>query len=217
MAYRKILILANSRKMNNRCIAGIDIERKIWIRPCYKDGKNGIPENVRLVDGNEPEILDIIKIPLLNIGIYKELQPENYVLDDGRWIKVGKAKIDDVKKYLEKDKILLNNKNATIDILDYLLIPSEKRKTLILIQAEVEFFPEQDFYGRKRFRANFIYRNNLYNLPVTDVKFENSFDYKYKYYGDCILTISQGLPYNNSCYKFVAGIIPLGRLTRRKI
>jgi len=65
---RTIIVLANSRKMTNRCIAGIDVSTKEWIRPCYESGESGIPWTVRQINGEEPQLLDIIKISVKKVG-----------------------------------------------------------------------------------------------------------------------------------------------------
>jgi hypothetical protein len=67
----KIICLANSKKNGDRCIAGIDICTEKWIRPVSKlqDGK--IPVNRSLVNGKEPQLLDILDIPLVVAGVNK--------------------------------------------------------------------------------------------------------------------------------------------------
>jgi hypothetical protein len=65
-----LICLANSRKHEERCIAGIHPATGHWIRPvsslCVNSGK--VPAKVRLIQGEEPALLDILDIPLKDDG-----------------------------------------------------------------------------------------------------------------------------------------------------
>ena len=68
---KKIVCLANSWKLNERCIAGIDISSGNWVRPVCdslypEDGR--VPRSVRLISDKEPKVLDILEIPLADTG-----------------------------------------------------------------------------------------------------------------------------------------------------
>ena len=57
----QIICLANSWKYGERCIAGIDLQTRSWIRPIYDRAQGGcVPRNVRRIDGKEPQILDVL-------------------------------------------------------------------------------------------------------------------------------------------------------------
>ena len=66
----QIICLANSFKFKERCIAGINPQTGKWIRPvCDRYPKDGrIPPDIRLIKGKEPELLDLLEIPLKNDG-----------------------------------------------------------------------------------------------------------------------------------------------------
>ncbi|MCJ7778229.1 MAG: hypothetical protein MUP16_07945 [Sedimentisphaerales bacterium] len=62
----RIICLANSYKHGGRCIAGIDQDTGKWIRP-VPDSKGGaVTSAMRLIDGKEPQILEIIEIPIVD-------------------------------------------------------------------------------------------------------------------------------------------------------
>jgi hypothetical protein len=89
----KIILLANSYKHQGRCIAGIELDTNRWIRPV--SANNSAIYNERFIDGisgNEPELLDILEIPVSDTGPDKGCQPENRLLTKGIWEKVGREK-----------------------------------------------------------------------------------------------------------------------------
>ena len=90
MERKTIVCLANSRKTSGRCIAGKIIESNQWIRPVSNRETEEISiEESRYKDGQTPNLLDIITIPIKE---YKPtlFQRENYLIDDGYyWGKKG--------------------------------------------------------------------------------------------------------------------------------
>ena len=67
MSYeKKIICLANSRKMSGRCIAGKEVlngHYSQWIRPVsHRDTGEISEEEQRFEDGDSPQVLDIISI-----------------------------------------------------------------------------------------------------------------------------------------------------------
>ena len=109
---KRIICLANSWKLKERCIAGIDIDTGKWVRPICdslypEDGR--VPESVRLVNGREPQLLDILEIPLADTGNNFGFESENLSVLKGDWHLTGRAlpyelstgqKINGVKKGL---------------------------------------------------------------------------------------------------------------------
>ena len=207
----EVIILANSKKKGNRCIAGIDIETNKWVRPCFGDGEEGIPWHVRRINNNEPAILDIVEIPLKTTGPNRDLQPENSYLGSGAWIKTGRAKIKDIAKYCVKGNVLFYNIQDRVPV-DYLRsLPTSKKESLTLIKAHVIFSTGASITGSKQIRATFKYGLQGYTLVVTDCEFRKGIESHSKKETDCILTISLGIPYekDDCCYKLVAGVIEL--------
>lgn len=207
---RNLIILANSRKMRNRCIAGIDPETGEWVRPVYEAGEQGVPWSVRQVDGAEPRLLDIVSIPLAGDGPHQDIQPENRRILKGVWKKVGEATVRQIAGYCQGEGLILHNAERRIHVDALRRIPEETRTSLCLVRAQVDFFTEGTYRG-KRVNARFEHDGNQYCVPVTDYEFERHFSAYMRRKANCLLTISMGTPYDrdNCCYKFVVGVIEL--------
>lgn len=205
-----LIILANSRKMGNRCITGIDVKSGEWIRPCFENGETGIPWNVRQVNGKEPQLLDILKISLADDGPHRDIQPENRNILPGSWEKVGKTTVNNVLRYCQKTNLILFNTSRRIHIDSLRTVPAQNKHSLFLIRAHVSFFTESSYRG-KRVNARFKHGANEYCIPVTDYEYERQFPAHSTAEAECLMTISLGMPYekDNCCYKFVAGIIEI--------
>ena len=96
MTVRKTIVcLANSRKHNGRCIAGVEIvdrRPEDWVRPVSSRAGAEVSEDERRYeDGSDPRVLDMIEIPLLDAAP-DGYQVENWTLDSDRyWVKKGRA------------------------------------------------------------------------------------------------------------------------------
>ena len=205
----RIVCLANSFKRNDRCIAGIDLETNRWVRP-IGEGDEGAIGRERLVNGAEPELLDILDIPIGPLAIDHGCQPENRVLESGRWRKLGEMSKRDVLGLVENtDSCLLHNRDKKVCLSEFgTTIPQSKWKSLQLIRVPNTRFQENQ-WGKKE--CLFNYKGTHYTLKTTYPNVEKYLGKK----GDFILTISMGGPYRRKqedelcCWKMVAGVIEL--------
>src|SRR5262245_39731237 len=90
---KKIVCLATSRKPGGRCVAGREIlEGGLggWIRPVSARSTAEINlEERQYENGGEPEILDILNIPMIG-ALSRVHQTENHMIDaDYYWTKEG--------------------------------------------------------------------------------------------------------------------------------
>ena len=96
MIVKRIVILANSIKNQNRCIAGRELWHAQgahrlgkWVRPVTSAGHGEIAlDQSTLTDGTQPAVMDIIDVPLLDYAD-DPTQPENWHLAVGKpWKRV---------------------------------------------------------------------------------------------------------------------------------
>ena len=91
---KRIICLANSRKLGGLCIAGKEILGDGlaggWVRPIGARPSEAILEHEqRYEDGSYPQVLDVIDILLLGPRP-KDHQQENWLINEGRWVRVGR-------------------------------------------------------------------------------------------------------------------------------
>ena len=209
----QIICLANSYKGGGqRCIAGIDIDTKKWVRPFNPRGYEGAVGNERLIKGDEPKILDILYIPIGGESENYGCQPENRILLPGRWKKIGNISPEDALKYVEEDVVLLHNEDKKVDPEIFKSVPKGQWKSLQLILAKDVRFSKNPW---NKWKCNFSYYRHCYELSITDPKVRNRLDDGEEIAKKCLLTISMGGPYDKDnsgkkyCWKMVAGVVEL--------
>lgn len=215
--YLDVLCLANSRKLGGKCVAGIDLATKKWIRPVNAGGGALSGSDIRFSDSLIPKPLDIVKIPILRPEpLY--YQPENWVINhEYYWSKIGNADISNLKEYLDDDRYILFNE---YDALDADVISRKPiNKSLVLIRVNPVIFRKTfNTSGRPQIRAIFNYKDNNYNLVVTDTEWESIFlkrdgqywdmgDYPFE--RDFYFIIGLGEVFRRYHYKLVVTVIPI--------
>lgn len=222
MAYAKrIVCLANSRKISGRCVAGKEISQqgKIdgWIRP-VSDRPTGelSEEERRYKNGADPALLEIITIPMKNAAPHAH-QPENHIIDPDRyWEKSGAYPLSQIDKLLDSPSTLWatgdsayshrNNRIPQDALPDSSLYLVRVRAVTLVVGPKA---PEFDNH-KQVVRAHFSYGGDDYIMDVTDPLIER----KYLARGDGeyairspVLCASLSEPYKGYCYKLVAAVI----------
>ena len=209
----QIICLANSIKRQERCIAGINPETGKWLRPIYKNyPDNGrVPRKIRLIDGEEPALLDILDIPLEDSGLDFGFESENRNIAQGQWRKVGQVSPQDVLRFASRNNLILHNSSRYVTV-QYLqsLLP-QKRQTLQLVYVDKLIISSDQ-------RAKLILNNSclLEKIKITDpILLKKSYS-GYQVSGYCLVTISLSMPFRpddswevDPCWKLVAGVIEL--------
>ncbi|MCP4384036.1 MAG: hypothetical protein GY798_21945 [Hyphomicrobiales bacterium] len=221
---KRMICLANSRKLSGRCIAGVELadgEPQGWIRPVSSRKHEEVSEKEReYEDGSDPSVLDIIDVPLLEPRPHS-YQAENWLLDpDWYWVKTGQADTATLQEAVSPATPLWVNGRSTyhgrndeipLDEAETL----DSSLTLIFVDAlEIAVFAPGEAFGdrKRRVQAKFEHAGAEYRLWVTDPRYERSFlaqpNGRYTH-GASYLTISLGEPYleRNAVFKLVAAII----------
>lgn len=212
----KIICLANSYKHNGRCIAGLN-EAGQWVRPVSSSRKRAIDKETRIINGSEPQILDILEIPLHAHGPVDGCQPENKLLKAGRWKKVGRVKPKDLLKYREDDSVVLHNNLDHVRASCFRMIPSYGWKSLQLVHNDNVAF-EQDENNKAKWRTKFVNSKGAdLSLRVTDPATCERLERGENISKDCLLMVSMASGWSpdkqtpKRCYKFVAGVVELSK------
>lgn len=219
---KRMVCLANSRKLKGRCIAGRELtagQPTGWLRPVSEREHEEVSKYERQYeDGSDPRVLDVIDVPLL-VARPKAYQQENWLLDPKHhWVKVGRATWNDLPQLAESPASLWVNGHDTYNGHNDkvpLGIAVELLASLALLKVDrlrLSVFPPGDAFGnpKRRVQGQFVHADSVYHLWITDPEYEQRFldqpDGEYEL-GESYLTVSLSEPHEGYCYKLVAAII----------
>lgn len=201
---KDILILANSRKENGRCVAGITVEKvggrlwrpaygNEWVRPVSTGSSTGelTIEDRCYPDRSEPELLDVVEIGLKERRP-KNHQTENWLMDgDYDWVKRGEFTMEGLCDIKNSDPLWLgrssrrsrwrskgyDDKNDRISLDDIASVKDSLRLIRVkeLTYRVYTFSDESHGSERRRVRAVFTHRRKTYDISVTDPSVEQEY------------------------------------------
>jgi hypothetical protein len=210
---KRIVCLANSVKKGGRCIAGkrwADGKEADWIRPVSERPYEEVsPEEYKFQDGGEPQLLDIVKVPLLKRKPNGP-QKENWLLDpEFWWEKAGTISWSDLGDLVDAAEPLWidgwHSSNGTNDRIP-LHIVEDVHTSLRFIKVRQLRLNVTGYNVRGLFRHS----RADYALVVTDPLYRDHYkrmadgDYDL---GDAYLTISLGEEFKGARYKLIAAIL----------
>jgi len=219
---KRMVCLANSRKLNGRCVAGIELsagKRVGWIRPVSAREHEEVSEYERQYeDGSDPQLFDIMDVPMIEPKP-KDYQQENWLLDpDYYWQRVAQLKWSDLHALVDPVRRLWADGDSTNNGLNDRIAfaqASDIRSSLCLVSVNrmtLSVFKPGEAFGnpKRRVQGRFKHAGVDYHLWVTDPVYERA--YLAKQDGDYLiggsfLTVSLGEPHNGYCYKLVAAIM----------
>ncbi|MGK7946679.1 MAG: hypothetical protein AB4058_19645 [Microcystaceae cyanobacterium] len=220
----EIICLANSWKHHERCIAGINPKTGRWIRPiCPKYPDDGrVPPDIRLIDGEEPQLLDLLDIPLQKTGNNFGFESENRNIAAGKWRKIKSVSATELIPYCHDDYYILHNTEKYVTVPYLQSLPKEERQTLQLVYAELTVeCKSKGGRNNRKWKGSLITEQGeqLTNITITDPEFVQKLDDGYYPTHPCLVTVSLSMPYRFSdwegddpCWKLIAGVIELSEL-----
>lgn len=219
----QIVCLANSRKLTGRCVAGLRTDGGGWIRP-VSDLPDGtlFTKDYTLDDGSVTRLLDLVRIPVV-APRPEPHQPENWLLDPGRWGLVERIRPESAALRLERFLVhgpdLLGNQSDRVSVSLFKRNPA--MASLALVEPnDVEWEITRSRTGKRQTRARFQLGGVFYDLVVTDPKWEEQLrGHRYGKYplgevgvranNRVLFTLSLGEPFGGYCYKLVAAVLVL--------
>lgn len=210
--------LANSKKYSGRCIAGIELIKKEtgyevvssqgaprWIRPVSSQEHGEVAGNI--VD--HVSLLDVVELDIVN-PIPQGYQSENHLFEHNTLTVVSsiEARSKSINNFLNNNiRTLFGNRGKavpadSVDELDHSLV--------FIKPEEVEFRSDISYKGKDQVRATFLFSNNRYDLPVTDISFVSKYNQNPNVISECeniYFTLSLGLMHEGWHYKLIAGVI----------
>ena len=219
---KRIVCLANSRKMSGRCVAGKEILDSDpvghWIRPVGDRAHDTVSERERrYADGSEPQVLDVVDVPLLNYQP-KHHQTENWRLDPARrWTRSGRVTWRELARLEDPPfPLWINGHSSRHGLND--CVPSEEASSLDdslrLIRVDaltvIVSEPSRPSANYPILRGRFSHLGEEYCSRITDPVSEcGSLNLHYREYrvAERYLTVSLGEPFEGCAYKLIAAII----------
>jgi hypothetical protein len=215
----EIVVLANSTKLNGRCIAGISTKSGKWVRPVSDLPRGELRPYHYEIDDREPEVLDIVRF-----GVKRRLkdpaQPENFLLDDKEWQQAERFDPESSYAWLEphisSDPLLFGDCERSIE---EDVAKAGVDASLVLVEPEGELaFRVREFNGTRKARVVFDLESECYDLPLTDPAAASRVrqaglgrhgpgDVGFPTDGHVLLTVSLGEPFEDQRWKLVAALI----------
>lgn len=217
MCTKLIICLGNSYKNGGRCLAGIEVRKTFngynvvknydgspkWIRPVMVNDNQGIPESMVRSFG----LFDILDIDVMNdvpSGAHSENVHFRSINKIGHYNGSLAALCDD------NHSLIFGNRGKAV--------PEEifcaGGYSLMFVKPENLFIETQyDDCGREKYRIQFSYKGNRYDLPLTDPEYISMLQRGSRECGhrdnEIYLTLSLGVNYNDWHYKLVAGVVDM--------
>lgn len=206
------ICLACSKKFNAFCVAGklINKNRDVgeWVRPMNSNQVIELSDREYSKNQGYAAPLDVVR------AVYLETTPagfqsENVRIDTGYyWTKLNANPPIVLDSLLDTPENLWlngyhssNGKNDRVPVSE---INSITNSLYFVKVSELEVFSEISF-EKLKVRADFNYNDVNYNLTVTDPEACEEFQTEGNYYlGDCYITVSLGVEFNDNHYKLIA-------------
>ncbi len=215
MNMTRLVVLANSRKQGNRCLAGIDLATGKWVRPVTAEGDGSITLKAMERAGCVPALLDIVEMPLDASGPDYGFESENKLIRRGKWRRIGTATVDDVNKFAIRPTCILHTGGNCVAPEVMHAKPFDERVTLQLVRTKGFAIREEWFYDKRSWIGIVPSGKNHLEVKITDLAFCEKLRNGHKPSGSCLLTMSLSMPYSPVperpplCWKLVAGVIEL--------
>jgi len=227
---KTIVCLANSRKWQGRCVAGLELvpgKPAHWVRPVSGMEKGTLvwERFCGNANGRDPRLLDLLEIEFL-LPQPHTFQVENHRIDPRlRWTFKGTLPWQKLLPHVERVRGPLwanvrSSRNGHNDLVPAEMAPGLK-SSLKLVQPEelrltITIETSQTGEPRRKIRGEFELDGAWYIFSVTDCRIEESMK-------NCAtgahqnflrpllcLSLSEVVKQTNACYKLIAGIIPTG-------
>ena len=220
MTITRIVVLANSRKHQDRCLAGIDLDTGKWVRPVTVLDDGRVPKTSMKLDGHFQELLDVLEIPLDSTVPDFGFESENRTILPGRWYLIGKMTPKDIEKYAKQPYYVLHNRRKYVTTRELQQKPFTRRMTLQLIRFDS--FKVHDARrkttDKHNWKGTILSGGRKLEVGITDPVFFERLNRDYKPSPSCFLTMSLTMPYKPPdwdegeepvCWKLISGVIEL--------
>jgi ATP-dependent DNA helicase RecQ len=216
----RIICLANSRKHGAHCVAGIELGTGRWVRPVSKLDDGRLTREMRLLEGREPELMEILRIPVAETGPDYEYESENRLLLPGLWVSEGNISHEKLLHYCSTEPQILHDSESYLTVEFMKSLPFHERRTLQLVETErfSVFDAGLSEHGGHKWRGLLVTPTGAkLTARITDPVFVERLESGYRPGNHCMVTISLSMPFkpddwtedSTPCWKLIAAVIEM--------
>jgi len=221
----EFICLAISRRPGGRCVAGLRMDGKGWVRPVNSIGGTIFRQQYTLDDGREAAIFDVIRVSLKE-QCPQSYQPENWIVENEPWRLVRRLTLSEASTFLSSNiSTSLSFPGGQLDrVYAAALAQNPVAASLALIEPDsIQWHIKPKTENRRQTCAKFELSGLAYDdFVITDPQWErrlealplgvhNRIDAGVSQEDRLLFTISLGEPFGGYCYKLVAAVIVLPR------
>jgi hypothetical protein len=218
MAFSKqFVVLSKSWKSGGYCVAGKEVRSTSngldftsnWIRPVSSD------DGPIHFNGNGPQLLDVIKVPILTHQDDR-FQPENYLIDaDRSWKRVNRIEPQQLENLVESPNSLWGEGCC---VAHSAIRWNRSSQSLYLVRPN-NLYLNLYWQGKKKIKVDFEYNGISYALNLTDPVIHREYtqgqfvepdeikQFRLPRGDDYYLCVSLAAEWRGQHYKLVASII----------
>lgn len=219
---RKIVCLANSSKNGERCIAGIDLSTRRWVRPIDRNTHEGEVRSslCRIIRDNaehDLKLLDVFKANLDDDGESYGFQIENRWINNGSWVFSGRMSVKDLKPFVSHARSPLHSDKRYWSHDELCKLAQDEKCSLQLV--ETKYFEckldSKRNYPDWRADLKTTIGISMYNLPLRDPVFVSKLESGLQPSNHCYLSLSFTMPWvkeegsSKNCTKLIVGVIEI--------
>jgi hypothetical protein len=203
MSQVEIIVLANSVKHNQHCVAGKLLDNSQWVRPVSNPQGGELSDEQARIQ-NPHGIFYVKPLQKIYMGLSSHAplphQPENYVTDNTIWRQHYRIEVSELINYLDTPTDIWGQSDRVV----FSQIQSGHIKieqSLYLLKvSDLKLYKNQ--YNKRR--ASFIYNQTQFDLAATDPNFDRLLQDQSELQG--VICVSLGEEYQGHCFKLVATI-----------
>lgn len=199
----ELVILANSIKHNQHCVAGKCTRTGQWVRP-VADQNGGALSHDQAKCRNKYGLFNVkpMQKVIMNLPTHAPLQnqPENYIRDNSDWQQNFKIEDRELPIFLDDPDSLWGAGDSVPYVnIEFGFVQIQQSLNLVRVESLNLYLNTN---GKRR--ASFSYKGQLYDLSVTDPGFDEILAGRKTHQN--IICVSLGEEFQGNCYKIVASI-----------
>jgi len=208
MSQYEVVVLANSIKNNQHCVAGKLVSNGQWVRPVSNElGGELSDAQARIQNPHGTFKVKPLQKVMIGLATHAPLinQPENYVVDGSTWRQNYRVAANDLVNYIDKPSDIW----GMSDRVDYAKIQSGEinvgQSLFLLSVTNLRLFMSNN---SKR-RASFTYNNHQYEFAATDPNFDGLINNQTELENIICVSLAEPLELYSGetfCFKIVASI-----------